>query len=58
MRIADLNTLDRSAFYGAVGHVYEDTPWVAERAWSSRAPVLLPTTADLHDYTIVVGACG
>jgi len=36
MRIADLNTLDRTAFVAAIGHVYEDTPWVAERAWSSR----------------------
>ena len=36
MKIADLNMLDRSAFCGSIGHVYEDTPWVAERSWSER----------------------
>jgi OHCU decarboxylase len=36
MKIADLNTFDRTAFCGAIGHVYEDTPWVAERAWDAR----------------------
>jgi OHCU decarboxylase len=36
MKIADLNHMDGAAFVAAIGHVYEDTPWVAERAWSSR----------------------
>jgi 2-oxo-4-hydroxy-4-carboxy-5-ureidoimidazoline decarboxylase len=36
MRIADLNRFDRDAFVAALGHVYEDSPWVAERAANRR----------------------
>jgi len=36
MKISDLNELDRNAFLSAIGHVYEDSPWVAERAWLKR----------------------
>jgi len=46
MKIADLNKMDRTAFIAAIGHVYEDTPWVAERAWSKRPFVSLSTLCD------------
>jgi 2-oxo-4-hydroxy-4-carboxy-5-ureidoimidazoline decarboxylase len=36
MTLADLNTLGRGAFVDAVGWVFEDSPWVAERAWHER----------------------
>jgi 2-oxo-4-hydroxy-4-carboxy-5-ureidoimidazoline decarboxylase len=36
MTIAELNRLDRSSFVSALGRVVEDSPWVAERAWSAR----------------------
>ena len=36
MTLADLNKLDRPAFVKAVGWVFEDSPWVAERAWVRR----------------------
>lgn len=36
MRLDELNALDRDAFISAVGWVFEDSPWVAERAWISR----------------------
>jgi 2-oxo-4-hydroxy-4-carboxy-5-ureidoimidazoline decarboxylase len=34
--LAALNRMDRAAFVGALGHVYEHSPWVAERAWARR----------------------
>jgi 2-oxo-4-hydroxy-4-carboxy-5-ureidoimidazoline decarboxylase len=45
MTLADLNALDRPAFSGAVGWVFENSPWVAERAWSHRP---FATLAALH----------
>ncbi len=32
----DLNRLDRVSFTTALGAVFEDSPWVAERAWAAR----------------------
>jgi 2-oxo-4-hydroxy-4-carboxy-5-ureidoimidazoline decarboxylase len=40
--IAELNQLDQASFSGAIGWVFEHSPWVAERAWASRP------FADLH----------
>ncbi|PWT74763.1 MAG: OHCU decarboxylase [Proteobacteria bacterium] len=34
--IAELNRLDRAAFARSLGHIYEHSPWVGERAWSAR----------------------
>jgi 2-oxo-4-hydroxy-4-carboxy-5-ureidoimidazoline decarboxylase len=34
--IAALNALDRAGFVEALGWVFEDSPWVAERAWTRR----------------------
>jgi 2-oxo-4-hydroxy-4-carboxy-5-ureidoimidazoline decarboxylase len=36
MTIAELNALDRAGFVAALGWVFEDSPWVAERTWSAR----------------------
>src|ERR1700681_3100912 len=36
MTIEALNSLDREGFIDAVGWVFEESPWVAERAWNSR----------------------
>ena len=36
MTIDDLNSRDRAGFVEAVGWVFEDSPWVAERAWAQR----------------------
>ena len=36
MTIDDLNALDRDDFVAAVGHVFEHSPWIAERAWERR----------------------
>jgi 2-oxo-4-hydroxy-4-carboxy-5-ureidoimidazoline decarboxylase len=36
MTIRELNGLDRAGFVAALGWVFEDSPWVAERAWSAR----------------------
>jgi OHCU decarboxylase len=36
MRLDELNMADRATFVGAVGWVFEHSPWVAERAWSRR----------------------
>jgi OHCU decarboxylase len=34
--LADLNALPRDAFVDAVGWVFEDSPWIAERVWPGR----------------------
>ena len=36
MTIPELNSLDRPAFVDAVGSVFEQSPWVANRAWLAR----------------------
>src|SRR5262249_37893497 len=36
MNEADLNMMDRKRFVEALGWIFEDSPWVAERAWDSR----------------------
>jgi len=43
--LAQLNAADRDAFAVALGGVFENAPWVAERAWSGRP---FATVADLH----------
>jgi 2-oxo-4-hydroxy-4-carboxy-5-ureidoimidazoline decarboxylase len=34
--IESLNALDRAAFVGALGHLFEHSPWVAEETWPRR----------------------
>jgi len=36
MIIEALNSLDRENFVATIGWVFEDSPWVAQRAWVSR----------------------
>jgi 2-oxo-4-hydroxy-4-carboxy-5-ureidoimidazoline decarboxylase len=36
MTIDEINTLDRAGFVAALSWIFEDSPWVAERAWASR----------------------
>ena len=36
MTLAGINALDREAFVAALGHVAEDSPWVAEHAFAAR----------------------
>ena len=36
MNIGDLNALDHQEFVKALGWIFEDSPWVAERTWSAR----------------------
>ena len=33
MKIADLNACDRESFVAKLGHVFEHSPWVADRVW-------------------------
>lgn len=33
---SELNEMGRERFVAALGHVFEDSPWVAERAWRFR----------------------
>jgi 2-oxo-4-hydroxy-4-carboxy-5-ureidoimidazoline decarboxylase len=46
MTLAGLNASDRSTFAGALGWIFEDSPWVAERAWEARPFITLDA---LHD---------
>src|SRR4030095_9278911 len=34
MNLGELNARDRNAFVEALGWIFEDSPWVAERAWA------------------------
>jgi 2-oxo-4-hydroxy-4-carboxy-5-ureidoimidazoline decarboxylase len=45
MTLAELNAHDRSAFVAALGWIFEESPWVAERAWEKRP---FPTLDALH----------
>ena len=36
MTLDELNAKDRSGFVGAIGAAFEESPWVAERAWEKR----------------------
>lgn len=36
LTVEDLNRADKDGFVDALGGVYEESPWVAERAWSKR----------------------
>jgi 2-oxo-4-hydroxy-4-carboxy-5-ureidoimidazoline decarboxylase len=36
MNLAQLNALDRGGFVGALGGLFEHSPWVANAAWSRR----------------------
>ena len=36
MTVRELNDRDREGFVRAIGWVFEDSPWVAERAWDKR----------------------
>jgi OHCU decarboxylase len=46
MTLAELNAIDRSAFERALGWIFEDSPWVAERASETRP---FTTLDALHD---------
>ena len=52
MTIADLNQMDRTAFIAAIGHVYENTPWVAGRAWHKRPFVSFDKLCDEMQATV------
>ena len=36
MTVRDLNAMDRESFVAAVAWIFEDSPWVARRAWDAR----------------------
>jgi 2-oxo-4-hydroxy-4-carboxy-5-ureidoimidazoline decarboxylase len=46
LTLDDLNAMDRDAFVGAIGWVFEHSPWIAERAWPKRP---FATLDGLHD---------
>ena len=53
MTVAELNALGREQFVQALGWIFEDSPWVAERAWDVRPFTDLDT---LHRQMIQVVA--
>jgi 2-oxo-4-hydroxy-4-carboxy-5-ureidoimidazoline decarboxylase len=55
MRIADLNGFSREEFVRTVGYVFEDSPWVAERAWEQRPFASLEALSECMD-RVVSGA--
>ena len=51
MTLAEVNAKDRSGFVAAVGWAFEESPWVAERAWVQRP---FATLNELHDAMVAV----
>jgi 2-oxo-4-hydroxy-4-carboxy-5-ureidoimidazoline decarboxylase len=45
MTLEELNRMDRDAFTGALGWIFEHSPWVAERSWARRP---FDSLASLH----------
>ena len=45
MTLGDLNAVDRDRFVRTLGWIFEDSPWVAERAWTHRP---FASVAGLH----------
>lgn len=56
MRISDLNGLDLEGFVKAIGYVYEDSPWVAERAWATRPFESLVDLCDRMNQSVLTAA--
>jgi len=46
MKIEEANALERDSFVQALGWIFEDSPWVAERAWPHRP---FDSVAALHE---------
>lgn len=46
MTLAEINALDRDAFTACFASLYENSPWVAQRAWPRRP---FASAAALHD---------
>jgi 2-oxo-4-hydroxy-4-carboxy-5-ureidoimidazoline decarboxylase len=53
MTLAGLNASDRGTFVEAIGWAFEQSPWVAERAWEQRP---FATLDALHDAMVAVVA--
>jgi 2-oxo-4-hydroxy-4-carboxy-5-ureidoimidazoline decarboxylase len=51
MTLAELSANDRRAFAGALGWIFEGSPWVAERVWETRP---FATLDALHDAMISI----
>jgi 2-oxo-4-hydroxy-4-carboxy-5-ureidoimidazoline decarboxylase len=52
--LANLNASDRDGFVAAVGFAFEDSPWIAARAWESRP---FDSVTALHSRMVgVIGA--
>ena len=56
MTIGAVNRLDAAGFVGAFGGVYEDSPWVAERAFARRPFVSLNDLCDKMQATMDAAA--
>ena len=51
MTMEELNGLARERFVAAVGHAFEHSPWVAQRAWAQRP---FRDVTDLHAKMLAV----
>ena len=47
--LASLNACDRDSFVAALGGVFENAPWVAERAFAARPFATVADLARCHD---------
>ena len=53
--IGAINRMDRERFVAATGHLFENSPWIAERAWPSR-PFADPAAMHAAMVAVVRGA--
>jgi 2-oxo-4-hydroxy-4-carboxy-5-ureidoimidazoline decarboxylase len=53
---SELNEMAREEFATALGAIFEDSPWVAERAWSSRPFGSLDELCDGMNGAVLAGA--
>ena len=53
MTLSELNAQDRASFARALGWIFEDSPWVADRAWEKRP---FATLGALHEAMTAVVA--
>ena len=58
MTFDELNSKDRSGFVGAIGWVFEGSPWVAERAWDKRPFATLDALHDTLSSVVASAALG
>jgi len=54
--LSQINLLDQNAFVATLGWIFEDSPWVVERAWASRPFTSLHALEDAMSHQVIVAS--